>query len=1482
MNNKMQRLSLVCLAATAFAVASGCAQQEEDINRVQNNVTKKAELRGEFYFRSTVVAAPYASVDFFTGLQNWKLERGVFEITQKTLYFYRTYEHIIGGETLGAAADIDTPVYKTDTTGALILGADGKPQPVTYERRIGDQVYTVARYVYRGSAVVAFPIQGHFDVQRGYSAVTGEETNEIVENTSDREWYERDYMRVGWGAAQNSYADEAINATMAEHGSGMALVETVDEQAAANEVPVKKYRADGTLDYFDYLTNVTVGAPVSWYDDGETQMYIPTCFYYPWYLGQVAECVSEKITRRQAFMRVQPSDYVGWDYDNTLMKKFGFFRVERASYDTTRGVTYSGASRRIQRFRIWDKYVVKKGNACTAPGGDVSAKANGCADGEVCDQVGEQGLFCVKADPNDRLDYAQMTATPVVYSLSEQFPRDLVPETVILAKRWSVPLVDAVKARKADPGHEMFVLCENNMDEATAAMTALGLDINKAEDVKKAQADGNLAQIGGFCCKSRLAGETDTDGTCSLMKMPKRNGDIRFSQISSVNAPMSYGLYGYGPSAADPMTGENLSANAYNYTPAMWQGAARAMRAMQLLTGIDSYWDTIYSNDIIERATKTRLGAAQGGMPKWTEESAAAAAKDFLSPEVQTALDTVGLQTADGSFAADRMAMLAKAEPSIAKMLVTEDTRLLLRDPTVGQSSKEPTDQQLQRLGMHTWGHRGGQYKKTRDYYKSQAMAGCRYIEEFADNALLGLAREYADIMNKRVCEAAAASTDGIFDFTEFDKLKGTCASAGAEKDGLVCKEVTYDDKGTKGLFWSNPCGIGKLKAQIAAKVFDLEQTNPYTFEKNFYPPDPLYTDTKIEAIQKAQVLMIQAIEAVRTDLLAQLRKRIYLGVAEHEVGHTLGLRHNFEGSTDAMNFGAEFWKLKGEFDGKGNFNAADKFSGETFYQAANNMRTMQFASIMDYGAKFNSEFSGVGHYDRAAIKFGYGGTVEVFNKSPDVARFEKFMEDPVAEDPSNIATVAEAKPYLERLFKSRVHYAKIPELFSSIEDLYDRSDVPMSAMTTSEKDGAKIAKTADGKWEVPFRFCSDEVAGGLPTCDVFDEGADPFEIVRNRLSDYEAYWPIVGHWHDSVLFAPDRYYGYVLGAFVAVQMQMQWWVTERQRFDKGGWWQKRFGKEWKEDDLGGRSGMLAIIDSVNMMTQAFGRPEPGTHGYRAARDVWEPIPYQDNVQYNYPQLITPQNCDARQFYPGWDYDGYLPKATSAGSIYDRLAAFQVLSEPSVGFMATDTNNDVQKYLISYYSLFPKELQNLFGGMLANKANKWGWWMQIDKDGKPTNCLRRNIVGPQAVDPAPGTAWPFNPEPQYTFPTTRFRLPMLAAYYGLGLFLTTYDHSFVDTTRVFIEGHENAITPTADADVLSFPDPLSGKVYTATRAKDRPDLVFPAYEMVQALQKEFESYGSLKDLQENYNKSEYQYILDKLELLRGMNHVYDYSGGFIN
>ncbi len=82
--------------------------------------------------------------------------------------------------------------------------------------------------------------------------------------------------------------------------------------------------------------------------------------------------------------------------------------------------------------------------------------------------------------------------------------------------------------------------------------------------------------------------------------------------------------------------------------------------------------------------------------------------------------------------------------------------------------------------------------------------------------------------------------------------------------------------------------------------------------------------------------------------------RHAYMTTLTHELGHNLGLRHNFEGSVDQENF---YSKDEAEKEGLTNI--------------------PQYSSIMDYGKSELNELQILGKYDLAALRFGYAREVE-------------------------------------------------------------------------------------------------------------------------------------------------------------------------------------------------------------------------------------------------------------------------------------------------------------------------------------------------------------------------------------------------------------------------------------------------------------------------------------------------------------------------
>ncbi len=83
-----------------------------------------------------------------------------------------------------------------------------------------------------------------------------------------------------------------------------------------------------------------------------------------------------------------------------------------------------------------------------------------------------------------------------------------------------------------------------------------------------------------------------------------------------------------------------------------------------------------------------------------------------------------------------------------------------------------------------------------------------------------------------------------------------------------------------------------------------------------------------------------------------------------HELGHNLGLRHNFMGSVDKKNFYTDK-DFESSSDGKKSLFGIEVFNFPNF------------STIMDYGFSEISELPIFGKYDIAALRFAYNGEVE-------------------------------------------------------------------------------------------------------------------------------------------------------------------------------------------------------------------------------------------------------------------------------------------------------------------------------------------------------------------------------------------------------------------------------------------------------------------------------------------------------------------------
>lgn len=324
--NRLMRTALIAAAAVVFAV--GCGQPEL-IDRTRPNFIKKSDLLdGTWYIQQSIVDAPKTPNGTATIGYGGKMEKIRWEVQENLLVAYRSYE--------------------------IVPGAD--PRVDRTKSQLGKIVFQDGRH-YKGNPVFAYRIQSHFDRQRQYNPATGEQANVLEENSTDRPWYEREYMRVDWTFSQVANADSdcasqfIVNPNFSCLGMGLGLRYVTDQdQNAQDQALTLTYGADGKLDYFDWATQAVIDPPSIYY---EGYGNLPFCFFNPTF-----DCESVDVRIRTSVLKVDEAvahDYEPLVYSDKLMTKFGWFRQESYSYSKDYYYTYSGQQFFAMRHNIWKR-----------------------------------------------------------------------------------------------------------------------------------------------------------------------------------------------------------------------------------------------------------------------------------------------------------------------------------------------------------------------------------------------------------------------------------------------------------------------------------------------------------------------------------------------------------------------------------------------------------------------------------------------------------------------------------------------------------------------------------------------------------------------------------------------------------------------------------------------------------------------------------------------------------------------------------------------------------------------------------------------------------------------------------------------------------------------------------------------------------------------------------------------------------------------
>ena len=217
------------------------------------------------------------------------------------------------------------------------------------------------------------------------------------------------------------------------------------------------------------------------------------------------------------------------------------------------------------------------------------------------------------------------------------------------------------------------------------------------------------------------------------------------------------------------------------------------------------------------------------------------------------------------------------------------------------------------------------------------------------------------------------------------------------------------------------------------------------------------------------------------------LARRAHYAVMIHEMGHSVGLRHNFVSSSDAYNYRPQYWQLRTK-NGAVSELCQDLSDGEDcvgpryFDPVTDNERDQgiwmwMHSSVMDYAGEPTQDMLGLGAYDFAAARSFYGDIHSVYRDKRFAFNNGSFKDQGILSKMDNFGGILGfdwdvSKGNNER---DELHYSQLNDYYGLISecDVVNPSD-----FYPSDWDEER-----DGEWEPTFDGLIVKVNGQYTRC---------------------------------------------------------------------------------------------------------------------------------------------------------------------------------------------------------------------------------------------------------------------------------------------------------------------------------------------------------------------------------------------------------------
>lgn len=1354
--------NMLALLGAIAALGSGCGDPQPPILRVGVNIVEKSAFTGSWYMHRTVIDMEYegAPLDYVGnnagdgtgGFLGFTIPRIRWVIDEDFLYAYRDYEVV------GDPEDPFSPRVDEDDD-------------------------------YLGQPVAAFRILSHFDIRRTYSSVTGEEQNVIVENTADRHWYERQFMRVDWssnlisgwfgnghnlselfGSVRREPADLFIQDESRFPDAWrpqfhfMSCTGADDTQCDPNDRDWASDYERGDLYSMSFVTQEILspgmgpwGFPLCRWSD-EIEQFFPSA----------PECASVSVWIRTSFLRVSDRreyEPVGWTNDR--FNRAGYFALDRPTYDRTyeAGDPSYGftdfTNQSTNRHNIWMQWYRHE------PGPD---------------GVVGTGDDVVVRDDEGRpvpLPYDERTVRPIVWYTSSELPAHLLKASFETVGEWNsvfmttvrqlrgdaLPSYPAEPCQDEDPGGYCF--CQRHPDTGDVLNPTCPGQYNVFERPGTPRAGGTVANP--FDCYAAVFDEAGNEVATALSNEPNWN-DLGLSD-SDFNGWFSVSMRG-------TECVNVLRVNTCHLGNAdEWDGLDCQQRGdirFKLLSYVDQPGTPFLGVAQLRGDPITGeilVGDANIGGPAMNvQRTRALEAYDIINGNITEGEYYTGEDVRAYLNAIDHVEL-----PAPPRIDFSAAMRLgVAMDPIARAGIDRTMDRAMERAEML----RGPEGRAAIFSDRLRQLAGTD-LERQLVNGFDGYAMAGMDYMPEGTTSETAMS-DRILDLaspfrTDFqDRL-----------------EAARDFNTRLGL-------------------------------SNMMMPNEYTDDSVLSFVNQHRTW-----SRVRVEF--ELNRRLYRDTQVHEMGHCLGLRHHFGGTADPHNYFDGYYTINEQFplpdpndfntDGTPGLSPAEQIRFEDAYNEARRLRELagidqwMNSSVMDYTPNWYQRINGASRHDYMAISFGYGDVVDIYHNVADASG--------VARTPLRIEQIHPVNT--QRVGVKYYHGgescsadADCPfsatgrrsgELLPANRDagltqrcVTEGRDGGRSVCSSFDQDASAMAAAAGPTPEwlpVEYFYCEDIRAStrSLPGCATFDEGDSYREIVRNAMATYERDYLFSAFRRYRRNFSVGNYFGRLIrfmDPLLGIYQNLVYRYAADPEF------------RTQEGPFGFYDEFLATADVLNLFARMLAQPSVGSYTYNAGWEYYELT----NLDVLPDAQLTVPFGQGR--YLNSIYQAGLTgiwRVERIGSIYDSILAMQLMTIRGLGpFYGPDV-----VFQTNFYDIFPNEIQQIFTGMIGSRPWDYMPRLQCGAGSVFPRCNDPRVVymdfyrGDCSVDPATGeprtdTCRPHPSEVTYRdLPVlnggTRYFLQSYAAIFALANFPIYYDTSFQNQMFVCVEGQGDCFAP---------------------------------------------------------------------------------------